>query len=82
MVVVDGARRFMNRNVEITVTSVHQTPAGKMIFGRLVEERGETPAPVARQAAGRAENGGRITEATISERGPKRERPESNKGYS
>ncbi|HXJ11768.1 MAG TPA: PIN domain-containing protein [Candidatus Limnocylindrales bacterium] len=37
MVVVDGARRLINRTVEIVVTSVHQTPAGKMIFGRLDE---------------------------------------------
>ncbi len=35
MVVVDGARRLINRTVDILVTSVHQTPAGKMIFGRL-----------------------------------------------
>jgi uncharacterized protein YacL len=37
MVVVDGARRFINKTVDILVTSVHQTPAGKMIFGRLDE---------------------------------------------
>lgn len=37
MVVVDGARRFINHTVEIVVTSTHQTPAGKMIFGRLDE---------------------------------------------
>jgi uncharacterized protein YacL len=37
MVVVDGARRLINRTVDIIVTSVHQTPAGKMIFGRLDE---------------------------------------------
>lgn len=41
MVVVDGARRLINRTVDIVVTSVHQTPAGKMIFGRL-EERGDS----------------------------------------
>jgi hypothetical protein len=35
MVVVDGARRSINRRVDILVTSMHQTPAGKMIFGRL-----------------------------------------------
>jgi len=35
MVVVEGARRLINRTVDIVVTSVHQTPAGKMIFGRL-----------------------------------------------
>jgi uncharacterized protein YacL len=34
MVVVDGARKYINHSIEITVTSVHQTTAGKMIFGR------------------------------------------------
>jgi uncharacterized protein YacL len=80
MVVVDGARRLMNRNVDITVTSVHQTPAGKMIFGRLLEERSESAAPLARQAAaGRGENGGRIADSTGPERTPKREPPGPNK---
>jgi uncharacterized protein YacL len=40
MVVVDGARRFINRTIDIVVTSMHQTPAGKMIFGRM-DDRGE-----------------------------------------
>lgn len=35
MVVVDHARKLISRNIEITVTSVLQTAAGKMIFGRL-----------------------------------------------
>jgi uncharacterized protein YacL len=42
MVVVDGARRMINKTIDITVTSVHQTTAGKMIFGRL-DERTELP---------------------------------------
>ncbi len=37
MVVVDGARRMINRTIDISVTSVHQTTAGKMIFGRFDE---------------------------------------------
>src|SRR6202163_897878 len=37
MVVVDGARRMINKTIDITVTSVHQTTAGKMIFGRFDE---------------------------------------------
>jgi hypothetical protein len=41
MVVVDGARRMINKTIDITVTSVHQTTAGKMIFGRL-DERSES----------------------------------------
>jgi len=40
MVVVDGARRMINKTIDITVTSVHQTTAGKMIFGRY-DERAE-----------------------------------------
>jgi uncharacterized protein YacL len=50
MVVVDGARRLINRTVDIIVTSVHQTPAGKMIFGRL-EERHDAPATKANWTA-------------------------------
>jgi uncharacterized protein YacL len=44
MVVVDGARKMINKTVDISVTSVHQTTAGKMIFGRY-DERGEQQAP-------------------------------------
>src|SRR3712207_177120 len=38
MVVVDNARRMIGRNADIAVTSVLQTTAGKMIFGRLWED--------------------------------------------
>lgn len=41
MVVVDNARRLIGKNAEIAVTSVLQTTAGKMIFGRLWEEAGD-----------------------------------------
>ena len=34
MVVVDNARRMISKNVDIQVTSVLQTTAGKMIFGK------------------------------------------------
>jgi uncharacterized protein YacL len=53
MVVVDGARRLINKTVDILVTSVHQTPAGKMIFGRL-DEHSETPIPPGKQASAAA----------------------------
>jgi uncharacterized protein YacL len=43
MVVVDGARKMINKTVDITVTSVHQTTAGKMIFGRYDERGEQTP---------------------------------------
>jgi uncharacterized protein YacL len=61
MVVVDNARRLINRTIDITVTSVHQTTAGKMIFGR-VDERSEPPrAPEqpARSPAGETNGGER-----------------------
>jgi uncharacterized protein YacL len=66
MVVVDGARRMINKSVDVIVTSVHQTTAGKMIFGRL-EERAEQAAPPLRQAAaaGRGDgHGGVRSDAT------------------
>ena len=40
MVVVDNARKQISKTVDITVTSVLQTTAGKMIFGRY-DERGQ-----------------------------------------
>jgi uncharacterized protein YacL len=67
MVVVDGARRMINKTIDITVTSVHQTTAGKMIFGRL-DERTELPGARAPQPHAvndlprNVENGGRHTE--------------------
>jgi uncharacterized protein YacL len=44
MVVVDGARKMINKTIDITVTSVHQTTAGKMIFGRY-DDRSEQQVP-------------------------------------
>ena len=37
MVVVDNARKMIGKTVESSVTSVLQTTAGKMIFGRYIE---------------------------------------------
>lgn len=42
MVVVDNARRLIGKNADIAVTSVLQTTAGKMIFGRLCEDNEAT----------------------------------------
>jgi uncharacterized protein YacL len=79
MVVVDGARRFINKNVDVIVTSVHQTTAGKMIFGRL-DDRTEPAMPTARQAAaagaGRADVGGRVADAGPLDRAPRTIFPE------
>jgi uncharacterized protein YacL len=71
MVVVDGARRMINKTIDITVTSVHQTTAGKMIFGRL-DERTELPSTRVAQPHAvndlprHVENGGRHSETLPS----------------
>jgi uncharacterized protein YacL len=38
MVVVDNARKIINNRVDVVVTSVLQTTAGRMIFAKLKEE--------------------------------------------
>ena len=47
MVVVDNARRMISKTVDISVTSVLQTTAGKMIFGKFDERNQTAIAPVA-----------------------------------
>ena len=46
MVVIDNARRHLSKTLDITVTSVLQTTAGKMIFGRY-DERPNAAAAIA-----------------------------------
>ncbi len=53
MVVVDNARRLISKTVDITVTSVLQTTAGKMIFGRF-DERLQPAGPEHRASASAA----------------------------
>ncbi len=53
MVVVDNARKMISRNIDIVVTSVLQTTAGKMIFGRYLDPgaaAGQTPIPASASA--------------------------------
>jgi uncharacterized protein YacL len=59
MVVVDNARKLIGKNVDIAVTSVLQTTAGKMIFGKFdernrvgekIEPKAETGKPELRKA--------------------------------
>jgi uncharacterized protein YacL len=80
MVVVDGAKRCINKSVDITVTSVHQTTAGKMIFGR-VDDRPESPATMARQATagtGRNDTNGRNAAPGVLDRGTRAIYPETD----
>jgi len=56
MVVVDNARKMISKTIDIVVTSVLQTTAGKMIFGRYIEagvagsSAAERPRPVQAQS--------------------------------
>jgi uncharacterized protein YacL len=54
MVVVDNARKMISKTIDIIVTSVLQTTAGKMIFGRYIDSgmaapASPLPAPEARE---------------------------------
>jgi uncharacterized protein YacL len=63
MVVVDNAKKMISKTVDIAVTSVLQTTAGKMIFGKFDDRaRAESPAHSVR-------NG----ELTVASGGPKAE---------
>jgi uncharacterized protein YacL len=72
MVVVEGGRRAINKTVDVTVTSVHQTTAGKMIFGRL-DERSE-----AKPAASTADASPRVPGEAAPERTLRAPLPEPN----
>jgi uncharacterized protein YacL len=79
MVVVDGARKMINKTIDISVTSVHQTTAGKMIFGRY-DERGEQPARAAASGGAEPQLGSRAAESTPGgERPPRPLYPDSGR---
>ena len=59
MVVVDNAKKVISRTIDITVTSVLQTTAGKMIFGRF-DDRVHA---VQEKAVGAAERHERVRES-------------------
>lgn len=45
MVVIDNARKMIGKTIEISVTSVLQTTAGKMIFGKFLDDVRERSQP-------------------------------------
>ena len=55
MVVVDNARKLIGKTIDVVVTSVLQTTAGKMIFGRFIEPAAASQA-VAPASPGPVEN--------------------------
>jgi uncharacterized protein YacL len=55
MVVVDNARRMISKTIDIVVTSVLQTTAGKMIFGRYIDSAPPAQATAPTQPNGQAQ---------------------------
>jgi len=55
MVVVDNARSMIGKTIDVVVTSVLQTTAGKMIFGRFIDANA-VPTPIDREGGRRARN--------------------------
>ena len=68
MVVVDNARQMISKNIDIVVTSVLQTTAGKMIFGRYIEA-GQVSQPALGQVAIPHRDPGRPASSRSSRRG-------------
>src|SRR5262245_43908810 len=67
MVVVDNARKMIGKTIDVVVTSVLQTTAGKMIFGRFFESQvAATPTVTVTTSADSAVG----RRATVRPRGP------------
>jgi uncharacterized protein YacL len=73
MVVVDQARRALGRTIEVCVTSVLQTTAGKMIFCRWVEASAEESRREPRAPERREGRNGRDRRETERREGERRE---------
>lgn len=71
MVVVDNARKLIGKTADIAVTSVLQTTAGKMIFGRLWDETHDPPEQAANIHDTKSENmrkqAGNFRQQTVAE---------------
>jgi rRNA-processing protein FCF1 len=58
MIVVDGADRLMGQDVEVEITRVFQTVAGKMLFAALIKAVSQGERPGSRPKAAGDNNGG------------------------
>jgi len=65
MVVVDNARRLIGKTIDVVVTSVLQTTAGKMIFGRHIDAGNAVPAQAGSGAPGGAAPAAPVTDDAV-----------------
>jgi uncharacterized protein YacL len=78
MVVVDGARRMINKTIDIIVTSVHQTTAGKMIFGKF-DDRNEMVRAAGAGSLDLSRPDAVVRSAEVIDRAPRSVTPESTR---
>jgi len=87
MVVVDNARRMIGKNIDVVVTSVLQTTAGKMIFGRHIDlaagaqggQQSSSSSVSAGAGSGGPGNGERASSS--ADRGDRAERTDREESY-
>ncbi len=70
MVVVDNARKMISKTIDIVVTSVLQTTAGKMIFGRFIDAAASAQATAPSHPAEREQRPERQETARVRVAGP------------
>lgn len=58
MIVVDGGSRHVGSTVPVVVTRMHQTVAGKMVFGQVREQKADKQAVQSNKPAGRPTHAG------------------------
>jgi hypothetical protein len=60
MIVIEGGAKYVGREMPVSVTRMHQTVAGKMVFGQVKEPRVAAPAASGKvpQGRGAAEQSG------------------------
>jgi uncharacterized protein YacL len=75
MIVIEGGARYVGREMPVTVTRMHQTVAGKMVFGQIrAERRSNNDEPS--QASGASRHAARTTHAhNTPDAGEKRPSP-------
>lgn len=53
MIVIEGGAKYIGREVQVTVTRMHQTVAGKMVFGQVKEARSSAASNSSAKSASR-----------------------------
>ena len=76
MIVVDGASRYIGKLMPVTVTRMHQTVAGKMVFGQIHNDQSDRRPE---QNAATSEGSRASDKAAEVSRGDQRQRSEADK---